>query len=184
MSIALLRARVLARLNHAELILGKNVRLGKGVLISIGKNSRIEIGDNVLIGDNARLYVGKGARLKIGDNSALGIYMVISCGRLVEIGEDVMSGQFIVIVDGNHIHDKPGVPMRTLGVNCKPVAVGNDVWLGAHASILSGVRIGDGAVVGAGAVVNKDVEKYSIVGGVPAKAIGSRKKMNPRAIKL
>jgi len=56
----------------------------------------------------------------------------------------------------------------------KPCSIGNDVWIGAGASILRGVKIGDGAVIGAGAVVTKDVEPYSIVAGVPAKKIGQR----------
>lgn len=52
--------------------------------------------------------------------------------------------------------------------------IGNDVWIGARAMILSGVKIGDGAVIAAGAVVTKDVEPYTIVGGVPAKPIRKR----------
>ena len=54
------------------------------------------------------------------------------------------------------------------------VVIGNDVWIGAHAKILAGVKIGDGAVIAAGAVVTKDVEPYEVVGGVPAKTIRYR----------
>lgn len=56
----------------------------------------------------------------------------------------------------------------------KECSIGNDVWIGAGASVLRGVRVGDGAVIGAGAIVTKDVEPYSIVAGVPAKRIGQR----------
>jgi acetyltransferase-like isoleucine patch superfamily enzyme len=52
--------------------------------------------------------------------------------------------------------------------------IGNDVWIGVNAVVLSGLKIGDGAVIGAGAVVTKDVPPYAIVGGVPAKVIGAR----------
>ena len=55
-----------------------------------------------------------------------------------------------------------------------PIRIGNDVWIGAHAVILSGVTIGDGAVVAAGAVVHQDVMPYAIVGGVPARVLGER----------
>lgn len=58
--------------------------------------------------------------------------------------------------------------------NNRPVTIGNDVWIGANAVILPGVTIGDGAVIAAGAVVTKDVEDYSIVGGIPAKVIKYR----------
>jgi acetyltransferase-like isoleucine patch superfamily enzyme len=57
----------------------------------------------------------------------------------------------------------------------KPIIIGNDVWIGANAVILKGVEIGDGAVVAAGAVVNKPIAAYEIWGGVPAKKIGQRK---------
>jgi acetyltransferase-like isoleucine patch superfamily enzyme len=56
-----------------------------------------------------------------------------------------------------------------------PVEIGEDVWIGAHAVVLPGVRIGSGAVVGAGAVVNRDVPPNTIVGGVPARVIGDRR---------
>ena len=57
----------------------------------------------------------------------------------------------------------------------KPIRIGNDVWIGAHAVVLAGVTIGEGAVVGAGAVLKDNVPPYTIVGGVPAKVIGMRK---------
>jgi acetyltransferase-like isoleucine patch superfamily enzyme len=55
-----------------------------------------------------------------------------------------------------------------------PIIIGDDVWLGSNVTVLKGVRIGDGAVVGANSLVNADVEPYTIVGGVPAKVIGKR----------
>jgi acetyltransferase-like isoleucine patch superfamily enzyme len=55
--------------------------------------------------------------------------------------------------------------------------IGNDVWIGAHAVINGGVRIGDGVVIAAGAVVTRDVEPYKIVGGVPAAVIGDRREI-------
>lgn len=73
---------------------------------------------------------------------------------------------------GKHFQNHPfeDSPLR----DNKPVYIGNDVWIGANVSILPGLRIGDGAVLAAGAVVTKDVEPYAIVGGVPAKLIKYR----------
>ena len=72
--------------------------------------------------------------------------------------------------------EKTGIPLlrEKLEVKDELVEIGNDVWIGANAVILSGVHIGDGAVIGAGAIVTKDVEPYAIVGGVPARVIRYR----------
>ena len=56
----------------------------------------------------------------------------------------------------------------------KPVLIGNDVWLGRRVLIMPGVHIGDGCIIGAGAVVTKDIPPYSVAGGVPAKVLKSR----------
>lgn len=61
------------------------------------------------------------------------------------------------------------------GMRTAPVTIGNDVWIGMRSIIMPGVNIGDGSVIGAGAVVTKDVPAYAIVGGVPAKVIKYRK---------
>ena len=63
---------------------------------------------------------------------------------------------------------------RVTRVATKKTYIGNDVWIGHNATIIAGVKIGDGAIIGAGAVVTKDVEPYSIVGGIPAKIIKYR----------
>lgn len=80
-------------------------------------------------------------------------------------------------------HDNAAFENSPLRKNI-PVVIGNDVWIGANVSILPGVHIGDGAVLAAGAVVNKDVEPYEIVGGVPAKHIKYRFDAEQRKILL
>jgi acetyltransferase-like isoleucine patch superfamily enzyme len=65
--------------------------------------------------------------------------------------------------------------MATRDHEMVPVKIGNDVWIGAHAVITGGIRIGNGAVISAGAVVTQNVDDYQIVGGVPARVIGDRR---------
>ena len=85
----------------------------------------------------------------------------------IDIGDDVLIGQQVVIATLNHdLH-----PEKRGSMTPKPVKIGNKVWIGAHATVLPGVTIGDGAVVAAGAVVTKDVPSNTVVGGVPAKMI-------------
>lgn len=108
-----------------------------------------------------------------GQNITIGKNVFINSGCCfqdqggIEIGDNVLIGQQVVIATLNH----------DLAVNQrenmfpKPVRIGNDVWIGAHATILPGVTIGNGAVIAAGAVVTKDVLSNTMVGGVPAKII-------------
>jgi acetyltransferase-like isoleucine patch superfamily enzyme len=93
----------------------------------------------------------------------------------IEIGDHVMVGPYAVIVSSNHEHKQTDVPMAAVDHIMAPVKIGSDVWIGAHAVITAGTKIGNGVVVSAGAVVTKGVEAYQIVGGVPARVIGSRK---------
>lgn len=67
-----------------------------------------------------------------------------------------------------------GITKRPEGESSYSIIIGNDVWIGSHALIMAGIRIGDGAIVAAGAVVTKDVEPYTIVAGVPARPISKR----------
>ena len=85
----------------------------------------------------------------------------------IEIGDDVLIGQQVVIATLNHDLN----PEKRGSMTPKPVKIGNKVWIGAHATILPGVTIGDGAVVAAGAVVTKYVPPNTVVAGVPAKVI-------------
>ena len=108
-----------------------------------------------------------------GQNITVGRRVFINSGCCfqdqggIEIGDNVLIGQQVVIATLNHDLQ----PEKRANMLPAPVKIGNDVWIGAHATILSGVTIGDGAVVAAGAVVTKDVPANTIVGGVPAKVI-------------
>ena len=112
--------------------------------------------------------------LSIGDNSGIGINCEIN-GEVI-IGNDVMMGPEVVIYTSGHKYDRTDIPMWKQGsTEAKPVVIKDDVWIGRRAIILPGVTIGTGVVIGAGAVVTKDVPDYAVVGGVPAKVIKRRK---------
>jgi len=110
----------------------------------------------------------------IGNNSGLGGDSHIFAIDKVEIGDNVLIGPQLMIFTSNHLIKKNALIIEQ-GVECAPVTIGNDVWIGARVIILPGVTIGEGAVIGAGAVVTNDVKPYTIVGGVPATKIGERK---------
>lgn len=112
--------------------------------------------------------------MEIGDRSGVGINARIN-GKVI-IGKDVMMGPECTIYTQNHLFDRLDIPMNKQGVSVeKPVIIGDDVWIGGRVTILPGVHIGNGAIIGAGAVVTKDVPDYAIVGGNPAKILKYRK---------
>lgn len=139
---------------------------------NIGSKSYFQNPKNVYIGSHCSLGIG-------------GVY--ISARAPIYIGDYVMSGPQVMMITGNHRTDLLGWRMIEIDDNHKkeendqPITIEDDVWIGARAIILKGVRIGKGSVVGAGSVVTKDVPRYSIVAGSPAKVIKYR--FTPEEIK-
>lgn len=110
-----------------------------------------------------------------GERVSLNRNTMITAKAPITIGNHVLIGPNVVINSGNHGYASKETPMDSQGHTLSPICIEDDVWIGANAVILSGVTLGKGCIVGAGAVVTKDVEPYSIVGGVPAKKISERK---------
>lgn len=109
----------------------------------------------------------------LGAYSYIGPFASVAAG--VKAGKYVMFGPRVVIVGKDHLFSKPGVPIIFSGrPDAQVTVIEDDVWIGANATVIAGVRIGCGAIVAAGAVVTRDVPSYSIVGGVPARIIGCR----------
>jgi acetyltransferase-like isoleucine patch superfamily enzyme len=79
----------------------------------------------------------------------------------------------VYIVDSNHTFRREELINRQPNTTAS-IVIGNDVWIGTKATVLAGVTIGDGAIIASGAIVNRDVEPYTIVGGAPLKVIGLR----------
>ncbi len=137
-------------------------------------SSKISIG----MGTTIRLYAfvyTSGARIVFGKECDLGQFSTVGVKHQdIVIGDYVRMGPHVNLVANNYLFERRDIPMFKQGVSAKGIKIGNDVWIGAGATILDGVQIGDGAIVAAGAVVNKDVSPYSIVGGIPAREIGKR----------
>lgn len=129
-----------------------------------------QCGKDVNVEKGAKFGTGEG--ICIGDRSGVGVNCNIH-GPLT-IGTDVMMGPEVIILTNSHKFERLDIPMNKQEGFVKPVVIGNDVWVGTRTIILPGVRIGDGVIIGAGAVVTKDVPDYAIVGGIPAKIIRFR----------
>lgn len=163
----------------------KNISCGRGVTIGdytyIDALSRggIIIGNNVSFGRNCQIECTGvlrelGEQLVIEDGVGIAANAFIAVRGKVHIGKNCIFGPNVRIHSENHIFSDKDTPIRLQGATRKGVTIGEDCWIGSGVTILDGVTIGKGSIIAAGAVVNKDVEEYSIVGGVPAKLIKYR----------
>ncbi len=127
------------------------------------------------IGARATFYPGvwiaPGRNLVVGDDVdfALGVLVTTSGG--VKIGDRTLIGYRAQVISANHRIPEGGGRIFGSGHDKAQVTIGADAWIGANSIVLPGVTIGDGVIVAAGSVVSKDVEPYTIVGGIPAKTI-------------
>ncbi len=134
------------------------VKFGKHLtaflITTIESPHNITIGDNVWVSKNVALYAANG----------------------ITIGNDVVIAKDVSLISANHgFRDKSRkINQQGMETGAPPITIGNDVWVGEKAIILKAVNIGDGAVIGAGAVVTKDVPAYAVVAGNPAKIIAYR----------
>ena len=122
------------------------------------------------------MMISNGERIEIGDRSAFGHGVTLlagqNSGRII-IGKDVMVGPYCTMTCASYGFNL-GVPANVQPMLEEDIVIGDDVWLGSMAMVMPGVTIGDHVIVAANAVVTRDIESWSIVGGVPAKVIGTR----------
>ena len=121
-----------------------------------------------------------GRKCVVHRNTVIGEYSGVGYGCFIDnsvtIGNYVMMGPEVLIYTRNHRHDIVDTPMARQGFDSvKPVLIEDDVWIGARVIILPGVTIGKGSIIGAGAVVAKNIPPFSVAVGNPARVIKSRK---------
>lgn len=156
--------------------------------VSIGSNLNLlggkymEIGANTCIGKNSvlncwNMYRNKQIlhpRLIIGQKCEFGEYTHITCANKINIGDNLLAGRRCLITDNSHGNTKSEdikMPPSERPLQVKEVVIGNNVWLGEKVTICPGVHIGDGAIIGANAVVTHDIPSCAVAVGVPARVI-------------
>ncbi|MBK5002883.1 acyltransferase [Pseudomonas sp. S31] len=162
-----------------QLSVGRGCVIGQNVTIDALSVEGIRLGRNVAIPDYTFIrctgVLGDlGVGLDIGDDSGLGHFNFINAQGGIKIGRKVIVGPHVRFLSENHIFSDIEVPIKEQGVTRVGIVIEDNVWIGAAACILDGVRIGSGSVIAAGAVVNRDVLPNTIVGGCPAKLIKTR----------
>lgn len=120
------------------------------------------------------VWISPGKNLTVGDDVDFALGVIVSTAGGVDIGDRVLIGYNTCILSTNHKIPESKGKIFLSGHSKAEVKIENDVWIGAGCIILPGVTIGEGAVIGAGSVVTKNVEPFTIVGGVPAQKIKER----------
>lgn len=154
-----------ARLPHG---VGKQFYISSKIRQLSAKMLFDKCGTNINIGRKIRFsrYVSIGNNSSIGDNSYIS-------GKVV-IGNNVMIAPAVSFIAMNHVFDDEN-PLITTGAIREKIEIKDHCWIGYGAIILAGVTIGEGCIVGAGAVVVKDIPPLCVVGGVPARILKERK---------
>jgi acetyltransferase-like isoleucine patch superfamily enzyme len=176
-----LRQRLIAEPLFKAYLTSYGRRVRTGIFVHwVEGNGRMVLGDDVYIdGKCSFIFATRYAEhptLIIGDRTWFGHNVMVTVAERVEIGRDCMIANGVWIMDSPGHPTDPGARLRRMPAprdRVRPVTIGDNVWIGARSIIFPGVTIGDGAVVGTAAVVTKSVPPFGIVGGNPARLIGS-----------
>lgn len=149
---------------------------GRG--ISIDRGVRFERSGNGIIVLNGPTWFQQyislqayGGQIKIGEKTSIGSFTIIAAMMKISIGSSCMIAESVSIRDHDHVFDNSDIPFRDQGWSCKPIEIGNNVWLGAKVTVLKGCKIGDNVIIGANSVVTRDIPSNSVAVGCPARVI-------------
>lgn len=159
--------------SNGRLIIGDHAWLNCPIQLRVLDDAEISIGKNCFFDGYVSLYSGSNGSIKLGDDVYVGNFSSITSFKQIAIGAHTFISGNVLIVDFDH-GTKKDMLIKKQELEVKPVEIGEDVWIGWGAMILKGNKIGDGAVIGAGSVVTKDVAPYTVVAGVPARKIKIR----------
>jgi acetyltransferase-like isoleucine patch superfamily enzyme len=163
------------RLRNPHVVTRGLVFLDKGVEVYARRGyGRIILGRWLHLGVDTAIRCHEGT-LSVGDKSVLGRGVSVNCYLDVEIGASALFADDIYVSDFDHKYADLTMPIKDQGISKARVRIEPDVWIGTKATVTSGVVIGQGAVVGANAVVTRDLPAYSVSVGVPARVIKDRR---------
>ncbi len=161
--------------HESQIYVGKKVYLDRDVRLesNTGKG-RIIIGCGVHLDRGVDIKVHKDGETKIGDRTYIGPYTCLSGYGKIHIGQDCLIASHTGIYAHNYNFTDPTQKIKDQGFTYQGIIIEDDCWLGSGVKVMDGVTIGQGSIIGAGAVVTKNIPPYSIAVGVPAKVISQR----------
>lgn len=158
-----------------KICIGDRVHIESGVRINTaGENCSIHLHDQVNLDCGVDIKAHDRGLIEIGSQTYIGPYTCIAGPGKIKIGKNCLIASHCGIFGNNHQFADPNCLIREQGLTCQGIVIEDDCWLGTGVKVLDGVTIGKGSVIGAGAVVTKDIPAYSVAVGVPAKVISRR----------
>lgn len=157
--------------------IGNKVKIIRGVCLNgYALNSKICLKDGVFLdrGVDIKVTHTGNCHIEIGGNTNIGPYTCIAGPGHIKIGKSCLIASHCGIYANQHVFTDPNREIREQGLTRKGIVIKDDCWLGTGVKVLDGVTIEQGSVIGAGAVVTKDIPPYSVAVGTPAKVISRR----------
>lgn len=154
--------------------IGDNVEFRRNIEIRAHNLSTIKIEENCRIDRGVRLLSTNKSTILIGKKTRIGLNAVFNGGADITVGEKCLISGFVYLQTSMHAHNLQFKSVQDQGYDHAPIELKADCWLGTHVVIMPGIVLGTGAVVGSNAVVTKNVDKFMVVGGIPAKILKER----------
>lgn len=160
-------------------IVGKPITVVPSAVISWYSFLSCDGGGSISVGAKTRIHpyamlLTYGGNISIGRHCTVNPYNILYGHGGLTIGDRVRIAAHCVIIPAQHRFNQSDTPIHEQGISAKGIFIEDDVWIGANCTILDGVRIGRGSVIGAGSVVTKSIEPNSVAVGVPARVIRTR----------
>lgn len=165
---------VVFKLRHRGVVTEGFVFLGRHVEVEARRGyGRVVLGRWVHIGDGCQLRAHEGT-LRVGEKTVFGRDTTVNCHLDIEIGPRCLISDWVYVADFDHRTDDLATPIKDQGIVKAPVRIGPDVWLGVKSTVLRGVEVGEGTVVGAHAVVTRSLPPRVVAVGAPARVVRHR----------
>ena len=160
------------RIRHPRVAFGPRCDVRSGARFTVARGADVRFGSSCVLDHGFTLE--SSGHLEVGDRTVFGHHCTVAADDSVVIGAHCLIGELVSIRDHDHAFADPAGAILDQGRVTTPVQIGDDVWIGAKATVTRGVTIGSGAVVGAHAVVTHDLPAGCVAVGIPARVVRIR----------
>jgi acetyltransferase-like isoleucine patch superfamily enzyme len=163
---------MLTKLLHPRVRFGPHCDVRSGARFEVARGASVRIGSGCIL-DVGFTLEDRGV-IEVGDRTVFGHHCTIAADQRISIGENCLLAEMVSIRDHDHAFESTDVSIIDQGRATAPVRIGDNVWIGAKATVTKGVSIGSNSVIGAHAVVTSDLPEGCIAVGIPARVIRFR----------